>query len=132
MTIALFAVNAAQADVFDGSWWNFGCAQMQLTVSNSSVSGRYLPPAESQHSVEIQGLRAGTDLIVLIGRVGADGPLLSWMGQHTIPKAGNEKIVVRWSMGMDVPDEEETEAQILQYLWAGSETFMRTKPIYCK
>ena len=113
-----FAINAAQAHVFDGSWWSFRCAQMELVVSNSSVSGRYLPP-QSQNSIEVKGLRAGKDLIALIATLGADGPLLSWIGQHAAADGENEKIIVRWNMALDVPDEEETEEQLLRHLWAG-------------
>ena len=107
MTIALLTVNAAQAaDVFDGSWWSFRCAQMELLVSNSSVNGRYLPP-QSQIWIDVKGLRAGKDLIALIATFGADGPLLNWIGQHATGDGENDKIIVRWNMAVDVPDEEE-------------------------
>jgi Avidin family len=129
MTTALTAISAAQAGVLDGAWWNSHCARIELVVSNSSVNGRYFPP-RSQQGVELNGMRTG-DLIAFIVSLAAGGPLVSWTGQHTVVEGENEKITSRWNMALDVPDEEETDEKLLQYVWTGSDTFVRTRPAHC-
>jgi hypothetical protein len=131
--LAAFGAEASEPVDFSGEWWNTHCAQISLSPTGNRLSGRYRPKntATNGQSFKLTGYRTGVDLIAFIVSLGPDGPLIAWTGQHMIQN-GDETIIMKWHMTVDVPEEEETEDTLLASVSAGMDSFKRSKPKFCR
>jgi hypothetical protein len=84
---------------------------------------------EAGQRFSLTGFRSGIDLISFIVSFGSNGPITAWAGQHTV-EGGSEKIITKWHMTVDVPDEEE-EKELYKSIWTGADVFVRAKPRHC-
>jgi Avidin family len=127
-----FDAEASEPVDFSGVWWSARCARVTLSPVGDLLSGHYSPKIGSadDQSFELTGLRSGPDLIAFIVSVGPNGPIIAWAGQHTVQN-GEQLIIMKWHMTVDVPDEEENEDTILAAVWTGADTFKRPKPSFC-
>jgi Avidin family len=130
--LVAFGANASEPIDFSGVWWSGRCAQVTLSQVGNLLSGHYSPKTGSaaDQSFDLTGARSGIDLIAFIVSVGRNGPIIAWAGQHTVQN-GEQMIIMKWHMTVDVPDEEETEDTILAAVWTGADTFKRDKPSFC-
>jgi hypothetical protein len=128
----IFDVEASEPIDFNGLWWSGRCAQINLSQAGSRLSGKYSPKVSSSddQSLELTGYIAGIDLIAFVVSLGSDGPIVTWAGQHTVQN-GEQIIIMKWHMTVDVPDENETEDTILAAVWTGADMFKKTKPSFC-
>jgi Avidin family len=129
---AASAADTPNAPDFAGDWWSTRCSRISLVQSGDRLSGLYTRPDDSigRQSFELSGYVSG-DLIAFVVKLGADGPIGTWAGQHTIEQEA-ERIVMRWHMTVDVPDEEENYDSLLKSVWQGADTFSRTKFARCR
>ena len=116
---------------FSVDWWNYRCGHAILVEQGSILNGLYIPSSGSERSqkLSLTGFRSGIDLISFIVSFGSNGPITAWAGQLTVEE-GIEKIITKWHMTVDVPDEEE-EKELYKSIWAGTDVFVRAKPKHC-
>ena len=116
---------------FSGDWWNYRCGHVILVEQGNLLSGLYIPSSglETGQRLSVTGFRSGIDLISFVVNFGSNGPITAWAGQHTVEE-GIEKIITKWHMTVDVPDEEE-EKELYKSIWAGADVFVRAKPRHC-
>ena len=125
------AASAAETPNFNGEWWSTRCARISLSQTGDRLSGSYTSQDSTDHRVfELSGY-AAADLIAFVVKLGPDGPIGTWVGQHTMEQEA-ERIVMRWHMTVDVPDEEENDDSLLKSVWQGADTFVRTKAARCR
>jgi Avidin family len=129
---AASAAETSNAPNFGGDWWSTRCSSVSLAQSGDRLSGVYTRPQDSigRQSFELSGYVSG-DLVAFVVKLGPDGPIGTWAGQHTLEQEA-ERIVMRWHMTVDVPDEEENDDSLLKSVWQGSDTFSRTAPARCR
>jgi Avidin family len=125
------AAPAADVPNFSGDWWSGRCARISLTPTGDRLAGSYTSQVSAGSQVfELSGHTSG-DQIAFVVKLGPDGPIGAWAGQHTYEQEA-ERIVMRWHMTVDVPDEEENDDSLLKSVWQGSDTFLRAKATHCR
>jgi hypothetical protein len=107
--------SARPAIDFSGVWVNELGSEMELTVTDGSVSGTYrtavgkTPPTER---FELTGFTSGNRIVFCV-HFGPYGTLGAWTGLHGEDK-GEEEIYSLWHLPRDMQDDEEAK----EYRWS--------------
>jgi len=100
---------------FSGTWVNELGSEMEITVKDGRVSGKYktaVGEASPTERFELTGF-ASVDRIVFCVNFGPYGTLGAWTGLHDEDK-GAEEIYSLWHLPREMQDDEETK----EYRWS--------------
>ncbi len=110
---------------FSGLWTNRLGSEMDLTMADGKITGKYrtaVGDPTPTEEFELCGFVSG-DLITFTVNFGKYDSLTAWTGQHTVEK-GIETIYTLWHLAKNIRDEDEPKL-----LWAGiltgANTFVR-------
>ena len=113
---------------FSGTWVNELGSEMELTVQEGRVSGKYrtvVGRANPTERFELTGF-ASRDRIVFCVKFGAYGTLGAWAGLHS-EENGVEEIYSLWHLPRDIQDDEEAKDYRWSAILTGVNTFRRKR-----